>query len=155
MFLEFIIHFGGSFLVILGFSVLFNLPKKAILPAGFTAATGWTIYHYLFAYFNVHEVLATVVAAFIIAFISQIFARRLKTPVIIFTLPGLISLFPGEMAYNMMLAFVEGETVLGLQRLTTTFMTAGAIALGLAINGAVFQLFSPHDLFKRGKKYVP
>lgn len=109
----------------------------------------------LTTYLSVQSVLATSMASFFIAFASQIFARRLKSPVIVFTLPGLIPLVPGGMAYNMMRAFVEGEMILGFQFATNTFLTAGALALGLSINGAFFQLISSRNIFNRGNKYVP
>lgn len=155
MFLDFVIHFSSSFLTALGFAVLYNIPRKTIIPAGITGAIGWTIYFFLTVYFSIEEFLATIIASFFIAFASQIFARKFKTPVIIFTLPGLIPLVPGGLAYNMMRAFVEGNTILGFEYATDTFLTAGALALGLSINGALFQLFSSRDLFKRGTKYVP
>ena len=155
MFFDFVIQFGSSFITALGFSILYNIPRKTIIPAGITGAIGWTVYFFLTVYLSTAEFLATILASFIIAFVSQMFARKFKTPVIIFTLPGLIPLVPGEAAYNMMRAFVEGNTNLGLQYGTETFLTAGALALGLSINGAVFQLFSSRDLFKRGTKYVP
>ncbi|MEY8293059.1 threonine/serine exporter family protein [Carnobacteriaceae bacterium 52-44] len=155
MFLDFVIHFGSSFITALGFSILYNIPRKTIIPAGITGAIGWTIYFFLTVYFSIEEFLATIIASFFIAFASQIFARKFKTPVIIFTLPGLIPLVPGGLAYNMMRAFVEGNTNLGFEYATDTFLTAGALALGLSINGALFQLFSSRDLFKRGTKYVP
>jgi Uncharacterized conserved protein len=155
VFLDFVIHFGSSFITALGFSILYNIPRKTIIPAGITGAIGWTIYFFLTVYFSIEEFLATIIASFFIAFASQIFARKFKTPVIIFTLPGLIPLVPGGLAYNMMRAFVEGNTNLGFEYATDTFLTAGALALGLSINGALFQLFSSRDLFKRGTKYVP
>lgn len=155
MFLDFIIHFSSSFLTALGFAVLYNIPRKTIIPAGITGAIGWTIYFFLTVYLSTEEFLATIIASFFIAFASQIFARKFKTPVIIFTLPGLIPLVPGGIAYNMMRAFVEGNATLGFEYATDTFLTAGALALGLSINGALFQLFSSRDLFKRGTKYVP
>ncbi len=152
---DFITHFGSSFLTAFGFTILFNTPTKNIVPASLTGAIGWTIYFFLVNYLTMVDFVATIIASFFIAFASQIFARRLKTPVIIFTLPGLIPLVPGGMAYNMMRAFVEGNSELGFQFATNTFLTAGALALGLSINGAFFQLFSSRDLFKRGTKYVP
>lgn len=155
MFLDLITHFGASFLTALGFSVLYNIPRKTIIPAGITGGLGWTVYFFIVNYFGILDFIATIIASFIIAFASQIFARRLKTPVIVFTLPGLIPLVPGGAAYNMMRAFVEGNTELGFQFATTTFLTAGALALGLSINGAFFQLFSSRNIFNRGDQYVP
>lgn len=152
---DFIIHFGSSFVTAFGFTILYNIPKKAIVPASITGAIGWTSFFFLTNYLSVIDFMSTIIASFFIAFASQIFARKLKTPVIIFTLPGLIPLFPGGSAYNMMRAFVEGNANLGFQFATNTFLTAGALALGLSINGAFFQLISSKKIFKRGKKYVP
>lgn len=155
MILNFFIHFSASFLTALGFAILYNIPRNTIIPAGITGGIGWTLYFYLYNYLTVHDFLATMMAAFSIAFASQIFARRLKTPVIVFTLPGLIPLVPGGSAYNMMRAFVEGEIMLGFEFGINTFLTAGALALGLSINGAFFQLISSRNIFKQGSKYVP
>jgi len=153
--LDFIIHFTSSFLTALGFSVLYNIPRKTIIPAGITGAIGWTSYFFLVNYLGAVDFLATIIASFFIAFASQIFARYFKTPVIIFTLPGLIPLVPGGSAYNMMRAFVEGYMNLGLEYGMNTFLTAGALALGLSLNGVVFQLFTSKSIFKRGRNYVP
>lgn len=152
---DFIIHFGSSFLTAFGFTIIYNIPKKAVFPASLTGAIGWTIYFFLTDYLNVFTFIATIIASFFIAFASQIFARKLRTPVIIYTLPGLIPLVPGGMAYNMMRAFVEGNSELGFQFATNTFLTAGALALGISINSAFFQIFSSHEIAKRAKRYIP
>lgn len=152
---DFFIHFSSSFIATFGFTVLYNIPRKTIVSASITGAIGWTSYFFLTNYLEVFDFISTIIASFLIAFASQIFARKLKTPVIIFTLPGLIPLVPGGPAYNMMRAFFEGNANLGLQFATNTFLTAGALALGLSINGVFFQLISSKDIFKRGKKYVP
>ena len=154
MLVDFIQHFGSSFITALGFSVLYNIPRRTIVPAGFTGGLGWTVYFFLTTYLSTQGFLATIIASFSIAFASQVFARRLRSPVIVFTLPGLIPLVPGGMAYNMMRAFVAGDTLLGFQFATNTFLTAGALALGLSINGAFFQLISSRNIFNRGNKYV-
>lgn len=155
MLLNMMIHFSSSFITALGFSVLYNNPRKTIAPAGLTGAVGWSIYFLLNHYLGFIDFIATMIAAFFIAFASQNFARRLRTPVILFTLPGLIPLVPGGAAYNMMRAFVEGNADLGFEYGVNTFLTAGALALGLSINGALFQLFTNRSLTKRGRKYVP
>lgn len=151
---DFVIHFGSSFITAFGFTILYNIPKRVIFPAALTGAIGWTTHFFLMNYLMTVNFIATIIASFFIAFASQIFARRLKKPVILFTLPGLIPLVPGGMVYNMMRAFVEGNTELGFQFAINTFLTAGALALGLSINSAFFQLISSRDIFKRGEKYI-
>ena len=149
---DFIIHFGSSFIAAFGFTILYNIPKKVVFPASLTGAIGWTSHFFLINYFMTENFLATIIASFFIAFVSQIFARKHKKPVILFTLPGIIPLVPGGMVYNMMRSFVEGQTNLGVQFAIGTFLTAGGLALGLLINSALFQLLSSHDIFKRGQK---
>lgn len=152
---DFIIHFGSSFFAALGFAILYNIPRQTILAAGITGGIGWTLFFFLNTYLEIATFIATIIAAFALAFASQIFARRFRTPVIVFTLPGLIPLVPGGAAFNMMRAFVEGDTLLGFEYATTTFLIAGALALGLSINGAFFQVISSRNIFKKGSKYVP
>lgn len=146
---DFIIHFGSSFIAAFGFTILYNIPKKVVFPASLTGAIGWTSHFFLINYFMTENFLATIIASFFIAFVSQIFARKHKKPVILFTLPGIIPLVPGGMVYNMMRSFVEGQTNLGVQFAINTFLTAGGLALGLLINGALFQVFSSRDIFNR------
>lgn len=153
--IDFIIHFGSSFLTAFGFTIIYNIPKEAVFPASLTGAIGWTLNFFLIEYFHIVDFIATISASFIIAFISQMFARKLRKPVIIFTLPGIIPLVPGGAAYNMMRAFVEGNSELGFQFATNTFLTAGALALGISINSALFQIFSSHEIAKRAKRYIP
>lgn len=152
---DFIIHFGSSFIAAFGFTILYNIPKNVVLPASLTGAIGWTSHFFLINYFMTENFLATIIASFFIAFVSQIFARKHKKPVILFTLPGIIPLVPGGMVYNMMRSFVEGQTNLGVQFAINTFLTAGGLALGLLINSALFQIISSHDLFKQGPKQSP
>ena len=149
---DFIIHFGSSFIAAFGFTILYNIPKKVVFPASLTGAIGWTTHFFLINYFMTENFLATIVASFFIAFVSQIFARKHKKPVILFTLPGIIPLVPGGMVYNMMRSFVEGQTNLGVQFAINTFLTAGALALGLLINSALFQILSSRDILNKGQK---
>lgn len=149
---DFIIHFGSSFIAAFGFTILYNIPKKVVFPASLTGAIGWTSHFFMINYFMTENFLATIIASFLIAFVSQIFARKHKKPVILFTLPGIIPLVPGGMVYNMMRSFVEGQTNLGVQFAINTFLTAGGLALGLLINSALFQILSSRNLLNKEQK---
>lgn len=46
MLIDFIQHFGSSFMTALGFAILYNIPRRTIAPAGLTGAIGWTIYFF-------------------------------------------------------------------------------------------------------------
>lgn len=152
---EYLLEFIIAFLVAVGYAIIYDVSKDILPYAGFAGAIGWTSSSILEYEFGLHVFVATFIAASLVGMTSQIFARQLKTPVILFTIPGIIPIVPGGSAYNAMRSFVEGNSDRGFELLITTFMVAGALALGLALNSALFQLFSSRNLFRRGRRFLP
>ena len=103
-----IVHLIASFFAAAAFAVLFNAPKKSLIKCGLVGMAGWFVYILLVDY-HYDSVFASFIAAFIIAVISQIFAKVYKTPIIIFSISGIIPLVPGGSAYDAMRHFVEGS----------------------------------------------
>lgn len=87
-------HMITSFIASAGFGVLFNAPKKSLLKCGFVGMVGWFVYIWLVNW-QYDAVISSLIAAFTIAVISQIFAKMYKTPIIIFSVAGIIPLVPG------------------------------------------------------------
>ena len=87
-------HFIYSFMVTIGFSVFLNAPKSTLFPCGFVGAMGWTSF-YFFNQVTKNNILANFIAALLVSYISEILARKLKQPAIIFAIPGVIPLVPG------------------------------------------------------------
>ena len=83
-------HFLYSTIATVGFSVFFNVPKFALIPAGLTGGIGWSIYYCLINATN-NDILSNFLAAALVALISEILARKLKYPAILFV-GGAISL---------------------------------------------------------------
>ena len=79
-------------------------------------------------------------AAFVVGVISYLFAKRYKTPIIIFTVSGIIPLVPGGLAYYSMKNLVENNYNLAARYATQVLMFAGAIALGLILAEVMNQL---------------
>ena len=77
-------HFLYSTIATIGFSVFFNVPKSALIPAGLTGGIGWSIYYCLINATN-NDILANFLAAALVALISEILARKLKYPAILFS----------------------------------------------------------------------
>lgn len=155
MFIEYLSFFVAAFLTAFGFGVLYNVPTRTLMAAGFAGAAGWIVYYFLSVQLDTHLFVGSGVAAFLVAFLSQWFARRFRMPVIVFAIPGIIPMVPGGSAYNMMRAFVEGNIDLGLTYATDTFLVSGAIALGLSVNSGIIQAFSKRSLGTRDKRYLP
>lgn len=128
-----------SFIASAAFGILFNVPKKSLIKCGLVGMTGWFFYVVLVRH-DYDAVVASLIAAFIIAVISQIFAKMYKTPIIIFSVSGIIPLVPGGLAYDAMRKFVENDYNLAIQLAAKAFMISGAIAVGLVISEVLNQL---------------
>lgn len=128
-----------SFIASAGFAVLFNAPKKSLLKCGFVGMVGWFVYIWLVIR-QYDAVVSSLIAAFTIAVISQIFARIYKTPIIIFSVSGIIPLVPGGLAYDAMRNFVENDYNTAIQLAAKAFMISGAIAVGLVISEVLNQV---------------
>lgn len=134
-----IINLMTSFIAAAAFGVIFNAPKKSLLQCGFVGMFGWLIYISLVNH-NHDAVLASLIAAIFISAISQVFAKVYRTPIIIFSVAGIIPLVPGGIAYDAMRNFVENDYNMAIQLAARAFMISGAIAVGLVISEVIYQL---------------
>jgi uncharacterized membrane protein YjjB (DUF3815 family) len=128
-----------SFLATGAFGIIFNAPKETLVKCGLIGMGGWVIYYLLEGYTN-NAVFATLSATVFIAVLSQELAKFYKTPVIIFSVAGIIPLVPGGLAYDAMRNFVENDynTAIGLA--AKVLMIAGAIAFGLVFSEVINQV---------------
>ncbi|WAA09046.1 threonine/serine exporter family protein [Fervidibacillus albus] len=133
-----------SFAAAAGFGIIFNVPKNSILKCGFTGMVGWLIY-IAFVEQRMDAVPASFIAAFFVALISHVFAKWYKTPVIIFTVGGIIPLVPGGLAYDAMRHFVINDYYTAIQLAAKVLLVAGAIAIGIVFS----EVFN--EIYKRMK----
>jgi uncharacterized membrane protein YjjB (DUF3815 family) len=128
-----------SFLATGAFGILFNAPKETLVKCGLIGMGGWLIYYLLERYSN-DAIFATLAATIFIAVLSQELAKFYKTPVIIFSVAGLIPLVPGGLAYDAMRNFVENNYNAALGSAAKVLMLAGAIAFGLVFSEVINQV---------------
>lgn len=128
-----------SFIASFAFAMIFHTPRHLLVKCGFVGMCGWLAY-WTTVDFNLDSVVATIIAAFLVAVISQVFARKYKTPVIIFSVAGIIPLVPGGMAYDAMRHFVENNYNDAVSLAAKAFLISGAIAMGLMFSEVVNQL---------------
>jgi len=129
-----------SFVATTGFVILFNAPKNSLIKCGFVGMVGWVIYYWLVQKGN-DPVPSSFVASFFIAFLSHLFARKYKMPVIIFIVGGIIPLVPGGLAYHAMRQFVINDYNMGIQLATKVMLIAGAIAMGIVFSEVFNQSY--------------
>ncbi len=127
-----------SFIASAGFGIIFNAPRASLLQCGVSGMLGWMVYMLL--YESLTPVSASLIATVIVGGISQVFARIYKTPVIIFSVAGIIPLVPGGLAYNAMRKFVENDYSVAMELAAQAAMISGAIALGLVLSEVLNQM---------------
>lgn len=128
-----------SFIGTASFGVIFNAPKKTLFHCGLVGMCGWLIY-YAFMQKGVDAVFASFAGAFLIAIAAHLLSRRFKTPMIVFSVAGIIPLVPGGLAYNAMRSIVENDYVESTQYGAKVFIIAGAIVMGLVFAEVLMQL---------------
>ncbi|WP_207369260.1 threonine/serine exporter family protein [Heyndrickxia coagulans] len=127
-----------SFFASAGFGILFNAPRKLLIQCGITGMIGWGIY-FLFYLYEQNVVYGTFIAAFFVGVISQVFARFYKTPILIFTVGGIIPLVPGGLAYDAMRHFVQNDYNGAVSLAAKVLLLSIAIAIGLVASEVANQ----------------
>ncbi|MEC0245316.1 threonine/serine exporter family protein [Paenibacillus chitinolyticus] len=129
-----------SYIASAAFGIIFNVPRNTLIQCGFVGMMGWLVYVALVRG-DTNAIVATLAAAFFVTVISRVFARLYKTPIIVFSVAGIIPLVPGGMAYDAMRSFVENDYNLAVQLAAKAFMISGSIAAGLIFSEVMNQLF--------------
>ncbi|GEK30472.1 membrane protein [Kurthia zopfii] len=148
--MEYIIQLVLSFIATASFGIIFNAPKNTLFHCGVVGALGWVIY-LAFTNQGVDVVPASFVASFVIAMIAHMYAKRFKTPMLIFSVAGIIPLVPGGMAYNTMRHVVEKDYTQSIEFAVKTSLITGAIVMGLVFAEVFMQLIFT---MLRRKKYA-
>ena len=125
------------FIGVVGFAVILEVPKKYIAFCGLAGMIGWAAY---LAAKMLLPVGSVFFSSFCVAFLSQIFARRLKCPVTVFLIPGIYPSVPGAGIYRTVYYVLMGENTLAGHYLLETLTTAGMIALGIYIVDILWNL---------------
>lgn len=149
----------------IGFSVISNPPKKAILISALLAAVGHALRFYLLHHTSLDLIPSTLFAAFTIGMFSILFAKLIHCPAEVFSFPSLLPMIPGMYAYKTILALIrfmriEDEKILqGLiveifrNGLTTVFVLC-TLVIGVSLPLFIFhkQSFTMTRLLKPEKE---
>jgi uncharacterized membrane protein YjjB (DUF3815 family) len=127
-----------TFFAIIGFGIIFSVPRRVLLTGGLIGAWTWFALQTALE-IGVTDIVATVIASFTAATIAHYLARKLQIPATTLSIPGILPLVPGSLAYFTMLAFVEGEYIEGLENGVQTMLQAGGIAAGLVLALSLFS----------------
>ncbi|EPB8220981.1 threonine/serine exporter family protein, partial [Clostridium perfringens] len=86
-------------------------------------------------------------AAIFISLFSEVSARILKSPVLVFLVCGIIPLVPGGGMFYTMLESLKGNITKALALGCNTLMLAGSIAIGIVLVSSFTKLFFSTKIF--------
>lgn len=150
-----------SFFVAIGFALLFETPKRALLVAGLLGGLGHCI-RFTMLQFGIGLVTATLSGTVFIGLAGIYYAHKIHTPPVVFTLPACITMIPGLYAYRTMLGCIRiYETGSGtenshiLQHTAYNFILTSSLlfclAIGICIAALIFRKKSVKKL--KGKSF--
>lgn len=137
----------------LGFAMLFNVPRRALIACVACGAVGHAVRTLMMEYFSMTIAPSTLVGATIVGFMGYFFAHYYEIPSAVFTVSGAIPMVPGVFAYRTMIHAIRitsPDTLIGQQALldasvngmTTALILAG-IAVGIAAPSLLFERHRP------------
>ncbi|MFI3209786.1 MAG: threonine/serine exporter family protein [Peptostreptococcaceae bacterium] len=145
--MDLLTNFLYSFMATLCFSIHWHVPKNSLIPSGVNGAISWTIYKILISYTS-NIILSNFIAAFVVSFISEILARKLKQPAIVFVIPGIIPLVPGLSMYNTTLNLIQQDYDLAISTGANVIFIGGSIALGVLIVTSIGKTINNYKSMK-------
>lgn len=117
----------------------FNTEKSAILWGGIIGSVGWVLYTVVLAKTG-SAAQGYLAGSFAVALCSELFAFFTHNPATVYLLPGLLPLVPGGGIFYMMRFAVQGNLSESLHSGYTTLISAGAIALGIALASSAARI---------------
>ena len=132
-----LVEFIVSVLSSIGFGVITNIPKRALLPAGITGGVSWCAY-WLISLQDHSLVLPNFTATVVIGLLGNYFAIRHRVPVNTIYIPSLVSLVPGGIAYLGARSFTMGKAASAAQQIYNVILIAMALAVGFVVAEVIF-----------------
>ena len=127
------IQFSFSFLATAAFAIVTNVPRRSLICCGLSGAFGLMIY-WICVQMGGSAAFGSLLGSLGVAFISDLFSKRLRMPVTIFNIPGMVPLVPGGLAYQAVRNLVTESYQEAAHYAVQAIMIAGAIALGLVLS---------------------
>lgn len=130
-----------------GFSIIFNVPRREIVFCGMTGALVWLTFVVITHFFPEGTVAATFFGAVTATTLGRFLSAIRKMPSSVYMIPGIIPLVPGVAIYRTMFYVVTGEHMLAVTQGVYALSLAGVISVG-----ALIVLSLPRKIFSLGGK---
>ncbi len=140
MAITFLFQILGAYLATVTSGVILETPKHLLFQTGFIGAAGYSVY--LVALSTNDKSVATLLGGLVIAFLSQVSARRLLAPVTVFYIPSFFPLVPGASVYRIAYYYIQDKPQLAGDNLIESILISGAIALSIFIIDSLLDVYS-------------
>lgn len=131
-------HFIFAAVATAGFAVFFNVPLKLLFPSAIVGGIGWIVYLVIMEFTN-NTSLSGFLAAASVSAMSEILARKMYQPAILFVISGILPLIPGIGLYNTMLAIIQEDYLLAATKGASAMLLSCSIALGVLVVTALVR----------------
>jgi uncharacterized membrane protein YjjB (DUF3815 family) len=138
----------------MGFAVLFNVPPRTLLLIMILALIGGMT-RLIMLHYGINIILGSFAGATIIGFLSIQAAHIRHAPHLVFSIPAVIPMVPGVLAYRTMLGLIKlasehSHTPLNqiLTETTSNGLKMAFILIALAVGVSVPMLISRQETFK-------
>lgn len=138
----------GAFLAVVGFSGILEAPKKFRFWSGAAGAVCWFVYLIILSLSD-SKILAAFFSSLAVAGFAHIAARKLKAPMTVFLIPGILPLVPGTSIYYCVYNIIVNDSAESTYYLMETMQIAGAIALAVFLMDSFFRQIK--KVGKRGR----
>ncbi|MEW6280277.1 MAG: threonine/serine exporter family protein [Candidatus Eremiobacterota bacterium] len=119
-------------------AVLFNVPQRALPVAPLAGLAGFLAAWLMEPFLDRPGCLFA--AGLTVGLASEGLARLQRIPALVFSVPGILPLVPGSVAYRGMASAVRGEHAAAAEMLSLAVLSAGGIAMGLLLASALWRL---------------
>ncbi|HCT65633.1 MAG TPA: threonine/serine exporter [Lachnospiraceae bacterium] len=137
-----------SFMASCAFAIMYNAPRKELIPCAITGALGWVVCFFVMNK-TTDIVTSTFFGALTVAACSRILSYTRLAPSTLFLIPGIIPLVPGTQLYNTMKGVIANNLYYTYQEAVKAFKLAGVIAVGIIIVFSLpygtFAIFDPKE----------
>lgn len=133
-----------SFAGTIGFAIMYNVPKKYYIGCGVTGMAGWIVYLLVSGMNYVSAAVGSFFGAFIVVLISRMLSVKMRCPITIFLISGILPLVPGAGIYNTVYYIVTNQLTQAPLKGIESLKIAFAIVMGIVIVVSI-----PRDIFHK------
>ena len=135
-----IVQIIAAIITTIGFGIMFNIKNRNLFHTGIAGGISWVVY-LLGKNYNLTDGPNYFIATLCLSLYSEIVARKLKTPVTTILIAALIPLAPGGGIYYMMYNLINKNYPLALEKVKSTNIIAGAMAVGIFTATNIMRIF--------------